>query len=131
MNPAVRKEYNTITHALESGNLLAVTKDGFKEIGFLGRVWRHLTGLGKDKYEIFEDCLSTTVGNKIVDFVRKNAQHLNPEQRKKLLEDVKALHQRLQDACNNKNSENNFGNIGFNIVDINDIYKKNAYVAPK
>jgi hypothetical protein len=91
MNSDFNTDYYTIIRALKSEhNLLAVTSDDhFKEVSWLGRTWRLLTGTS------FTDCYAPIVGNKIVAFVQQNKDKLSPTHKDDLIEGLKTLEKRI------------------------------------
>jgi hypothetical protein len=112
MSNNVNSQFQTITHALEHGNLLAYNqkKGEFEEVGWLGRMVRNLGKL-LGKKEAFNDCYAPVVGNKIVEFVKENAKDLTPIDKDRIVNDLQFLQNRLK---------KNYINIEMNRTKIND-----------
>jgi hypothetical protein len=93
---SVNQDYETIIHAISHRNLIAVTEEGhFKEVGYLGRMWRLLINLG-DKKKAFEDCQVARVGVKIEEFVKKNKELITEHQKIEIINKLNSLYKRLQ-----------------------------------
>lgn len=98
----INKEFKTISQANLNKNLLAVNKGHFKEVKWLGRLWRaikscFLSGLG------FEDCQSIKVAQAISHLAKNNK--LNTDQKNQLINKLHQLKNKVKKSVNKTSIE--------------------------